>query len=619
MFGLNRGEFDSFEEAINKVKDNRSKYIYDYEDIIDEWGITNIVHDCKIINIFTDNNISLLVSERNKDNGKIYYQLSSSLSDVQKEQIKIISAVYEPIKLFAYTHGDKNLIENWIEGSVLGRVSDNSQIIKYDFNLGIEGFCTKKDSSEFMPGAFEKAVLEAYKNEKKNIYLVVTNITESLFFNTISRYTSLLKRIDEVKNLFHGWSAEPLYDEKFYKWLTTKSNRARNILPKDKILLPSNLQIVGTIIMNEENSNTQFDYKFRRCLVDTEKSAVTDDSNMDESLRVTTGENILLYGVPGSGKSWTIQHEYCDDEECMERLVFHPDYMYSDFVGQILPVVKRDDEGKEKVRYEFKPGPFTKILKKAYEDPEKSYYLVIEEINRGNAPAIFGEIFQLLDRMDEDKDGYKKGTSEYGITNENIALEVYGDVDTKVRIPSNLSILGTMNTSDQNVFTLDTAFQRRWIMRMIKNTFSNHKYANKKILDTNVSWKQFCEAINDEILRRNNVTSSEDKRLGAYFVSADDLLHIKTQDNSSEKQKIEAEHKNARFAEKVIKYLWDDAFKFSHPDTFDTRKYKSLEKIIDVFNSSSEDARFDVFHENLRKLILEGVEENNSVSDEDNE
>lgn len=339
---------------------------------------------------------------------------------------------------------------------------------------------------------------------------------------------------------------------------------------------------------------------------------------IDESLRVTTGENILLYGVPGSGKSWTIQHEYCDDEKCMERLVFHPDYMYSDFVGQILPVVKKDNEGKEKVRYEFKAGPFTKILKRAYNDPQKSYYLVIEEINRGNAPAIFGEIFQLLDRMDEDKDGFKKGTSEYGITNENIALEVYGDPDIKVRIPANLSILGTMNTSDQNVFTLDTAFQRRWIMRMIKNSFVNHKYANNPILDTSVSWKQFCEAINEEILRRNNVTSSEDKRLGAYFVSADDLVYVKTQDGASEKQIIDAEHKNARFAEKVIKYLWDDAFKFSHPDTFDTRRYKSLEMVIDAFNTSTGDDRFKVYHENLRKLILEGIDENNLVSEEDN-
>ena len=149
----------------------------------------------------------------------------------------------------------------------------------------------------------------------------------------------------------------------------------------------------------------------------------------------------------------------------MERLVFHPDYMYSDFIGQILPVV-RDD----KVRYEFAPGPFTKLLKKAYENPDKNFYLIVEEINRGNAPAIFGEVFQLLDRIDDEEGEYPVGTSEYAITNSNIAQIVYGDEKRKVRLPSNFSIIGTMNTSDQNVFTLDTAFQRRWIMRMIPNT-----------------------------------------------------------------------------------------------------------------------------------------------------
>ena len=106
-------------------------------------------------------------------------------------------------------------------------------------------------------------------------------------------------------------------------------------------------------------------------------------------------------------------------------------------------------------------------MKKAYWNPEQSFYLIVEEINRGNAPAIFGEIFQLLDRKDEDEideNGeilYKKGTSEYGITNANIARIVYGDENHKVRIPANMSILGTMNTSDQNVFTLDTAYLRK--------------------------------------------------------------------------------------------------------------------------------------------------------------
>lgn len=375
-------------------------------------------------------------------------------------------------------------------------------------------------------------------------------------------------------------------------------------------------RLVGYCLANNNNPQVKIIGEILASIQLTEEQVLdlfNNELNMDYDVedRLTTGCNVLLYGVPGAGKSWTIEHEYCDDEECIERLVFHPDYMYSDFVGQILPVVKADD----KVRYEFIPGPFTKLLSKAYKNPTQSFYLIIEEINRGNAPAIFGEIFQLLDRKDKDEfDGegnllYKSGTSEYGITNANIARIVYGNEDHKVRIPSNMSILGTMNTSDQNVFTLDTAFQRRWIMRMIPNSFKNHKFADDKILDTTVSWKQFCEAINEEILRRNNITSSEDKRLGAYFVAASDLKMKPIEDDMNEKEKIQTEHHNRRFAEKVLKYLWDDAFKFSHQDTFNTRQFGSLEKVIDGFMDPEKpnNERFRVFHDNLRKMILDGT------------
>lgn len=331
--------------------------------------------------------------------------------------------------------------------------------------------------------------------------------------------------------------------------------------------------------------------------------------------RKQNGSNVILYGVPGSGKSWTIEHEYCSDESKIERLVFHPDYMYSDFIGQILPVVVDD-----KVRYQFTPGPFTKLLKKAYNDPENMYYLIIEEINRGNAPAIFGEVFQLLDRITKPNDDYPIGTSEYGITNANIAKEVYGDAEHKVRIPSNLSLIGTMNTSDQNVFTLDTAFQRRWIMRMIPNSFKNHSFAQKTILDTTVTWENFCHAINNEILRMSNVTSSEDKRLGAYFINESDLGPLIDESALADKpeEQIKAHHKNSIFAEKVLKYLWDDAFKFNHNDIFNSKKYKSLESLIDGFMSAKGNKRFNVFNDNLKKAIINGVnEEGDDVHDND--
>lgn len=366
---------------------------------------------------------------------------------------------------------------------------------------------------------------------------------------------------------------------------------------------------------------------FRLQFIDNKECPFGDYSIMGiEEDRITSGCNVLLYGVPGSGKSWTIEHEYCKKETNVERLVFHPDYTYSDFIGQILPNV--DDDGQ--VSYKFTSGPFTNILADAYRNPEKEYILIIEEINRGNAPAIFGEVFQLLDRKTEirdfDDDGYPVGTSEYGITNANIAKIVYGDPKHKVRIPSNLSILGTMNTSDQNVFTLDTAFQRRWEMRLIENNFEHvdRNLADAVILDTGITWEIFCTQINNIIVGNNaRMTSAEDKRLGAYFVHLRDLrydqemgnlsdgeydnLRRKEEDKSiteAEKERLDtirnAMKQNRKFPEKVIKYLWDDAFKFNREVVFETSQFQSLEQVIRTFMYAEKMDRFAMFKENVR-------------------
>ena len=360
----------------------------------------------------------------------------------------------------------------------------------------------------------------------------------------------------------------------------------------------------------------------------------TDRQDSFENNRVVSGRNILLYGVPGSGKSWTIEHEYCKPGSVVERLVFHPDYTYSDFIGQILPAVSEDGQ----VSYKFTPGPFTNILRESYNNPSKEYILIIEEINRGNAPAIFGEVFQLLDRKveirDIDDNGYPIGTSEYGITNMNIAEEMYGkDRKTeKVRIPSNLSIIGTMNTSDQNVFTLDTAFQRRWDMRLIENDFASvdSSLADAEILDTGITWKDFCVEINKIVVGNSaRMTSAEDKRLGAYFVHVHDLkyddtmgdlkeydaLRVKETSGSltdDEKSRIavirDAMRQNRKFPEKVIKYLWDDAFKFNREIIFEVNEYQSLEQVIHAFMYASGTERFKVFKDNVRDAFA-NVEE----------
>ena len=291
------------------------------------------------------------------------------------------------------------------------------------------------------------------------------------------------------------------------------------------------------------------------------------------------GENKLFYGVPGSGKSFTIEKDYCSNNHIVERVLFHPDYTYSDFIGQILPQTHEDG----RIEYKFTPGPFTRILKQAHMHSDQKVILIIEEINRGNAPAIFGDIFQLLDRKtkfnEPDDDGLPLGTSLYGITNPDIAFEVYGDKEHEVRIPYNLSIIASMNTSDQNVFTLDTAFQRRWNMELIKNDFEGNTFSETEILDTGVSWEYFATVINDEILNYNkNKLSSEDKRLGAYFIQEKDLNNL---DN---------------FSEKVLKYLWDDAFKFDRNEIFNLKRY-SLEDLIDKFKSLDNKNKFEIFND----------------------
>lgn len=394
---------------------------------------------------------------------------------------------------------------------------------------------------------------------------------------------------------------------------------------KHIIIAPEVLRKYETRLRNLKIYNIDMDVD--EPIVDKDKKETID---YDKIERIEGGANILLYGVPGSGKSWTIEHEYCKKDSNVERLVFHPDYTYSDFIGQILPDVSEDGQ----VSYKFTPGPFTTILHDAYVNPQKEYILIIEEINRGNAPAIFGEVFQLLDRKvrikDDGDDGFPIGTSEYGITNKNIALEVYGNARKKVRIPSNLSIIGTMNTSDQNVFTLDTAFQRRWEMRMIENSFDrvDSNFANAEILDTTVTWKSFCISINDIIVGNNaRMTSAEDKRLGAYFVQLRDLKYNDAAEDKTEgeydnlcnkekeatlapEEKIRLEEirdamkQNRRFPEKVIKYLWDDAFKFSREVIFETSEYQSLEAVIRKFMQAKKFERFVIFKENVRGAFM---------------
>ncbi len=292
------------------------------------------------------------------------------------------------------------------------------------------------------------------------------------------------------------------------------------------------------------------------------------------------GENLVIYGTPGCGKSYYLQNTLLPalgvPEERRVRTTFHPDYSNADFIGQIIPRVHRDGS----VSYEFDPGPFTIALRMAIERPESPAALVIEELNRGSAPGIFGDIFQLLDRD-------ANGRSLYPVANTGICgylskyFEGEGIEFHSVRIPGNLTIAATMNTSDQNVFTLDTAFKRRWRFLKLPNSFEDsHPYRGYFVPGMpGITWQELAEDINDFIVRVSGDLNSEDKQLGVYFMEPAALCGDQSECGDRDKK--------LRFAHKLLEYLWDDVAKFNRPDWF-RGDIRTLDGLIEAYMRDGE-------------------------------
>ena len=267
----------------------------------------------------------------------------------------------------------------------------------------------------------------------------------------------------------------------------------------------------------------------------------------------------IYYGAPGTGKSNTIKEATvsAEDEGRVYRTTFHPDSDYSTFVGCYKPTMKRSTITKdgittteEKIAYKFVPQAFTKAYVEAWNTTE-DVFLVIEEINRGNCAQIFGDLFQLLDRND-------KGFSEYPIESDTdlaaYLAEALSDSQrddipenvqngTKLLLPSNLYIWATMNTSDQSLFPIDSAFKRRWDWTYIPIVESEEDEFLVKVGEKYYDWWTFVSKMNGIV---ESVTSSEDKQLGYYFCKPDEGNNIITA---------------KRFVSKVLFYLWNDVFK----------------------------------------------------------
>lgn len=250
--------------------------------------------------------------------------------------------------------------------------------------------------------------------------------------------------------------------------------------------------------------------------------------------------NKIFYGAPGTGKSHKVKELVRGKEARTERVTFHPEYDYSSFVGGYKPTM----DG-ENIRYEFVPQAFTNIYVNSWNDLGNNYYLVIEEINRGNCAEIFGDIFQLLDRSNNYEITPSKELKEY-LT---IQFESNPNIDgNKLVLPPNLNILATMNTSDQSLFPMDSAFKRRWDWEYIpiNYEFSDDNQSSKfrvKISENeSFSWLSFIKSVNEYIKQNDNL--GMDKCIGNYFIKpVDEYIELDT------------------FINKALFYLWNDVFK----------------------------------------------------------
>lgn len=339
------------------------------------------------------------------------------------------------------------------------------------------------------------------------------------------------------------------------------------------------------------------------------KGIPTDSFSTESSLLKAAGLQQIYYGAPGTGKSKAIKDLTFGED--VIRTTFHPDSDYASFVGTYKPITEEvdfrdcygkkviDDETKEVVKeeriaYKFIPQAFLEAYVKAWKKlgSGKKQYLIIEEINRGNCAQIFGDLFQLLDRneygfsdypivADKDMQEYlEKEFEGWEITNKDEINQLYGEANMvnlimkgeRLVLPSNLYIWATMNTSDQSLFPIDSAFKRRWDWKYVSISEGRDKATNAPLNwyintgDKQYNWWSFISKVNKLI---GSLTNSEDKKLGYFFCKAKD-------------GEIDAD----LFVSKVIFYLWNDVFK---DYGFDDKDFQDEEGKILSFDRFYED------------------------------
>jgi len=492
--------------------------------------------------------------------------------------------------------GDKNYAAEWAKRSVVGiGWADLGELSEYVKGESIERKEVQDKLSEIYYPSDERSasrkageIVRFYKCDKNTVFVIMDG-------------QRLIAAADNVGDYFFD-SSSPMAHQRTATWKFIFETGSK-MPEQSEGKLTSCYQL-----SNEDNLLFLYDrYYYGEDFGNnlTEDPVAVDDQTVKlKPITFRTGyhsdfeRNRILFGAPGTGKSYTINQEAklllgADNETDYERVTFHPDYSYANFVGTYKPVPIKDNHGNDSITYTYVPGPFMRVyvqaLKNSRTDGIRPFLLIIEEINRANVAAVFGDVFQLLDRGDDEVSEYPIQASED--IKAYLAKELGGNPEdyAKIRIPDNMFIWATMNSADQGVFPMDTAFKRRWDFTYLGIDDSDEKIRGKYVYladdkSQKVEWNKLRKAIN-HFLAKEKI--NEDKQLGPYFIARSIVV-------PTDGDEIDRDHFIRVFKNKVIMYLFEDAAKQKRAKLFegcfqDSTRYSEIcrefdAKGIGIFN-----------------------------------
>lgn len=439
----------------------------------------------------------------------------------EKHYLRYLSAA-----MFCELNTDKEKLFS----SILTNSVPPLQIIDRDTKLPRATFNSSNDIKLAIDG---KVSLTGIVYEKGSTFFIGNpkdQIPRGLFYSAYNQYKDFLKDCYEIEIL--NTNNNPFLP------VFQKSPNANIILLVNSILKKSNKNHKYLDLMKSLQEGCIEAIKFLNW-----------DNFQEQSVATL---NTIFYGAPGTGKSHKVENILKTiSEDKKERVTFHPEFDNASFVGGYKPISELNTtKGEDEIKYKFVPQTFINIYVNSWKDLDSKYYLAIEEINRGNCAEIFGELFQLLDRNSNYSISPSKELREH--LQKELGLEHEGIKGGKMKLPNNLILMATMNTSDQSLFPMDSAFKRRWAWEYVPINYdelnedgsSNESFNYIVKIDESkgFKWIDFIKEINSEIKSNSNL--GMDKCIGNYFIKASN-------------NEIEIEE----LINKTVFYLWNDVFK----------------------------------------------------------